>query len=416
MPKRSRSGVVRSPARVVAPTSVNAGRSSVTVRAPAPWPRTIGSWRSSIAGYSVSSIARFRRWISSMKNTDPGSSAVRKAAMSALRSSAGPAVCTIGTSSSAATMWASEVFPSPGGPASSTWSRASPRRLAASMKTSSWAVTCCWLTKSQSVCGRSERSSSSSGPATWMSAMDAGAGGLEPGSSKFGSREMLTGSCSLPGLAQGRADQDLGRIAVDPVEELVGLGERVAEVHQAIAREGVLALLALRSFRHRLLELSRDLLAQLDDDPLGRALADAGNRLEALGVACGDRPEELARRPAREDRDRDLRAHAGDGREAEEQVAFLLGGEAIQRDRVVAQDEVRVQGRLLAPGRDGLQGLGGHGEPVADAGGVDDHMVGTAHQHLSCDRGDQVAAPPARCPSGAARSRDTGAKAWAGRV
>ena len=34
MPKRSRSGVVSSPARVVAPTSVNGGRSSVTTRAP----------------------------------------------------------------------------------------------------------------------------------------------------------------------------------------------------------------------------------------------------------------------------------------------------------------------------------------------------------------------------------------------
>ena len=51
-----------------------------------------------------------------MKKTEPGSSAVRKEAMSALRSSAGPAVCTNGASSSAAMMWASEVLPSPGGP------------------------------------------------------------------------------------------------------------------------------------------------------------------------------------------------------------------------------------------------------------------------------------------------------------
>ena len=60
-----------------------------------------------------------------MKKTEPGSSAVRKAAMSALRSSAGPAVWTSGASSSAATMWASEVLPSPGGPASRTWSSGS---------------------------------------------------------------------------------------------------------------------------------------------------------------------------------------------------------------------------------------------------------------------------------------------------
>ena len=50
MPKRSRSGVVSSPALVVAPISVNAGRSMVTTRAPAPWPTVIGSRRSSMAG------------------------------------------------------------------------------------------------------------------------------------------------------------------------------------------------------------------------------------------------------------------------------------------------------------------------------------------------------------------------------
>ena len=57
--------------------------------------------------------------------------------MSPLRSSAGPAVCTNGTPSSAATICASEVLPSPGGPASSTWSSASPRAVAASIATAS---------------------------------------------------------------------------------------------------------------------------------------------------------------------------------------------------------------------------------------------------------------------------------------
>src|SRR3954447_12765030 len=61
-----------------------------------------------------------------MKKTERGSSAVRNAATSPLRSSAGPAVCTNGTPSSAATIWASDVLPSPGGPASRTWSSASP--------------------------------------------------------------------------------------------------------------------------------------------------------------------------------------------------------------------------------------------------------------------------------------------------
>ena len=83
-----------------------------------------------------------------MKKTAPGSSDVRNAATSALRSSAGAAVCTSGASSSAAMMWASEVLPSPGGPERRTWSSGSPRRRAASMKTPSWLGHRSWATKS----------------------------------------------------------------------------------------------------------------------------------------------------------------------------------------------------------------------------------------------------------------------------
>ena len=57
--------------------------------------------------------------------------------MSAFRSSAGPAVCVNGTSSSNATICASDVLPRPGGPASSTWSSASPRDAAAAIDTAS---------------------------------------------------------------------------------------------------------------------------------------------------------------------------------------------------------------------------------------------------------------------------------------
>ena len=49
-PKRSRSGVLSRPARVVAPMRVNGGRSRLTTRAPAPWPTVMGSRRSSMAG------------------------------------------------------------------------------------------------------------------------------------------------------------------------------------------------------------------------------------------------------------------------------------------------------------------------------------------------------------------------------
>jgi hypothetical protein len=61
-------------------------------------------------------------------------------------------------------MLASEVLPRPGGPASRTWSSASPRRRAASMKIASWSVTCVWLMKSSRVVGRRDWSKTSSGP------------------------------------------------------------------------------------------------------------------------------------------------------------------------------------------------------------------------------------------------------------
>jgi hypothetical protein len=55
MPKRSRNGLVSMPARVVAPTRVNGGRSSLIERAAGPSPIMMSSWKSSMAGYSTSS-------------------------------------------------------------------------------------------------------------------------------------------------------------------------------------------------------------------------------------------------------------------------------------------------------------------------------------------------------------------------
>ena len=43
MPKRLRSGAVSSPARVVAPMSVNGWSGTLTDRAPGPWPITMSS-------------------------------------------------------------------------------------------------------------------------------------------------------------------------------------------------------------------------------------------------------------------------------------------------------------------------------------------------------------------------------------
>ena len=56
MPNRSRKGDVNNPARVVAPTSVNGGKLSLIDRAAGPSPIIMSNWKSSSAGYRISSI------------------------------------------------------------------------------------------------------------------------------------------------------------------------------------------------------------------------------------------------------------------------------------------------------------------------------------------------------------------------
>ena len=103
----------------MAATRVNGAIASRTDLAAGPFPKTISSWKSSIAGYKTSSTAFDKRCISSIKRTSPGSSLVRIAAKSPALSSAGPDVLCIATPISPATILANVVFPNPGGPANS---------------------------------------------------------------------------------------------------------------------------------------------------------------------------------------------------------------------------------------------------------------------------------------------------------
>ena len=119
-PKRSRSGAGSSPARVVAPVTVNGGRSNGIEVAPTPLPTTTSTRKSSMAMYSISSAGRGKRWISSMNRTSPSSSEDRMAARSPACWIAGPEVIRSGEESSAAMIIASVVLPRPGGPDSST--------------------------------------------------------------------------------------------------------------------------------------------------------------------------------------------------------------------------------------------------------------------------------------------------------
>src|SRR5262245_31287856 len=97
-----------------------------------------------------------------MNSTSRSSRLVSRAARSPALAITGPDVARKLTPSSRATICARVVLPRPGGPTNRTWSSASLRARAASMKTPRLAQACAWPTKSASFCGRSEASEMSS--------------------------------------------------------------------------------------------------------------------------------------------------------------------------------------------------------------------------------------------------------------
>ena len=74
-----------------------------------------------------------------------------------------------------------------------------------------------------------------------------------------------------------------------------------------------------------------------------------------------------------------------------EELPLVFGGEAVEGERVLAGDQLGVQEGLRAGRRDRLQGLRGDRQPVADAVGVDHHVVGAADEDLAADGGDHPA-------------------------
>ena len=87
--------------------------------------------------------------------------------------------------------------------------------------------------------------------------------------------------------------------------------------------------------------------------------------------------------------------------EMEEEVALLLAREPVERQRVVAGDQMRVQHRLLAAAGHPLERLGRHGEPVTDARGLDHDVIGAPHHHLPANRRDHADPTPLAAPASA---------------
>ena len=292
------------------------------------------------------------------------------------------------------------------GPASSTWSSGSPRRRAASMKTSSWLGDLLLVDEVVEPRGpqravellvaarrahrasapRRDRPSSTASPSDPLGSRgDAHAAPPRP--RRCAGPSPISSSGVSP-LARRRAAARPRRRVAEAERPVAGERARVVARRPAPAGDA-------------LVELAGDLLAQLDDDPLGGPLADPGHGLEALRVAGGDRAQQLARRrrrrataiatfgPTPDDRD-----------QLQEEVALLLGGEAVERERVVAR---RPGGRAASPrlprARDRL------------AASRPRPRAGSRRRRRRSRRGRGGAPGPRRGPRRSSRHRDRGGAA-----
>ena len=252
--------------------------------------------------------------------------------MSALRSSAGPAVWTNGTSSSAATIWASEVLPRPGGPASSTWSSASPRAAAAASETPSCSLTASWPTNSSSSARAQRRVDVLVG--ALVRALDA------VGAGRADHRRAPLSACAIrsSGVSPGA-----------PSSSLSASCGREAEADQAVAGEHP-RVVAARD-HDRLVGAAPTFSRSSTTIRSAVRLPMPGAAWSRAGVAGRDRAQQVARRAAGEDGERHLRPDRLDADQQQEQVALLLGGEAVELQRVVADDQVGVDRRPRSPTR-----------------------------------------------------------------
>ena len=171
-----------------------------------------------------------------------------------------------------------------------------------------------------------------------------------------------------------RRAQAVAGVAARLRESLVRLRHAESEGDERLARRAVLAV-AVAVAGHDCRTGRPDALAQLEREPLGELAADARDARQLRDVAVDDRAPHDRGAVHREDRERDPRADARHPAQEVEEIALVDVGEAVQRERVLADDELGLQryelGRLAgAPGRRG-RGV----DAQADASDLDHEPV-----------------------------------------
>src|SRR5690625_2274744 len=296
-----------------------------------------------------------------MNRTSCSCSEERMAARSPGCWTAGPEVSRRAPSSSAAMIIASVVLPSPGGPESRTWSGAEPRARAASRTRASWSRTTACPTKSASRRGRSAasaaRSSSSASASRYRSSGTGAASQVLQGGTEHGG-DVAVGL----GGGEHRGHGVLGGPG-GPAELDEGLDDLRGGVQGG--RRGGGQVTAHRA----------ELVPDLEQDALGALAPDARHLGEGGDVLGGDGGAQLVRTVDGEHGQRQPGPHPGDRLEGLEDVAFVVLGEAVERQRVLAHDEGGGQVRLAAGPQRGERRGGGLDEQThpahRDDGGVE---------------------------------------------
>src|SRR5690606_20598193 len=322
-----------------------------------------------------------------MNSTSCGSRLVSSAARSPARAITGPEVARKPTDSSRATICASVVLPSPGGPKNSTWSSGSPRWRAAATKTRRLARSRSWPTKFSRLWGRSSRSASASAPrgetrrlspvTSLMALVPASACSSAPSAARS-SRQLLQAALD-EGFERNVRAERAGRLG-DCGE---GFAPLVAEPLEG--RDGILGRRRVRGRQirlagHRSGHLGRQgdpprLVLQLRADPRRQLGTDTVGPADRRLVLGGDRLGELQRRQHRQDRQGAARADAlHRGQQAE---PVPLGGfqEAIEVDVLLADVGFDQQARRAARRRQHAECPARAEHQIADAADVENKVL-----------------------------------------
>jgi hypothetical protein len=179
-----------------------------------------------------------------------------------------------------------------------------------------------------------------------------------------------------------------------------GLGRPVAERHQRVVGLAGSVAGGARGPRPRGGERRRgEAVAHLDDQPLGGLAAHAGHAGERRDILTLHTLRKGRNADAREQRQRDLRAHARHLDEAAEQPPLLLGGKGVEHVRILAHHQVGEQAHLGADRRQLQEGRHGCLELVAEPADVNRELRRRLRGDPPAHRADHLSACLRRAPA-----------------